>query len=107
MIRTTLQCFKAARPVLLSAMWATLLPNGDVLASWTVCTYSGRGHVPTITCFLYTTPTNSWSVAGTMHTPRIDHTSTLFLNGKVLVARGLERGFGGITILSSAELYTP
>jgi hypothetical protein len=42
-----------------------------------------------------------------MHTPRIDHTSTLLLNRKVLVAGGLERGFGGITILSSAELYTP
>ncbi|HEY1895850.1 MAG TPA: hypothetical protein VGG62_06245 [Terracidiphilus sp.] len=88
-------------------MRATLLPNGNVLASGTVSSYSGCGHLPTETCFLYTTATNSWSVTGTMHTPRIDHTSTLLLNGKVLVAGGLERGFGGITILSSAEPYTP
>jgi len=87
---------------------ATLLPNGNVLASGTNCSYSGCGHVPTATCFLYTTSTNSWSVTGKLNQPRIDHTSTLLLNGKVLIAGGLDRGLGtGITILGSAELYTP
>ena len=87
---------------------ATLLPNGNVLASGTDCTYSGCGHVPSATCFLYTTSTNSWSVTGSMNQPRIDHTSTLLLNGKVLVAGGLDRTLSaGFTILSSAELYTP
>jgi hypothetical protein len=39
---------------------------------------------------------------------RIDHTSTLLLNGMVLVAGGLDRSLSaGFTILSSAELYTP
>jgi hypothetical protein len=87
---------------------ATLLPNGNVLASGTVCTYSGCGHVPSAACFLYTTSTNSWSVTGSMNQPRIDHTSTLLLNGKVLVAGGLDRTLSaGFKILSSAELYTP
>jgi len=87
---------------------ATLLPNGNVLASGTDCTYSGCGHVPSATCFLYTTSTNSWSVTGSMNQPRIDHTSTLLLNGMVLVAGGLDRTLSaGFTILSSAELYTP
>lgn len=87
---------------------ATLLPNGNVLASGTNCSYSGCGHVPTATCFLYTTSTNSWSVTGKLNQPRIDHTSTLLLNGKVLIAGGLDRGLGtGISILRSAELYTP
>src|SRR6516162_3935465 len=72
-------------------MRATLLPKGNVLASGTVCSYSGCGHVPTATCFLYTTSTNSWSVTGSMNQPRIDHTSTLLLDGKVLVAGGLDR----------------
>jgi hypothetical protein len=40
-------------------MRATLLPNGNVLASGTVSSYSGCGHLPTKTCFLYTTATNS------------------------------------------------
>jgi N-acetylneuraminic acid mutarotase len=87
---------------------ATLLPNGIVLASGTDCTYSGCGHVPSATCLLYTTSTNSWSMTGSMNQPRIDHTSTLLLNGKVLVAGGLDRTLSaGFTILSSAELYTP
>ena len=87
---------------------ATLLPNGNVLASGTACSYSGCGHVPTATCFLYTTSNNSWSVTGSLNQPRIDHTSTPLLNGKVLIAGGLDRCLGtGITILGSAELYTP
>jgi hypothetical protein len=87
---------------------ATLLGTGNVLASGTVCSYSGCGHVPTVVCFLYTTATNSWSVTGSMNQARIDHTSTLLANGKVLVVGGYSRGLGvGATILSSAELYTP
>jgi hypothetical protein len=35
---------------------ATLLNTGNVLASGTVCDYSGCGHVPTATCFLYKLP---------------------------------------------------
>jgi hypothetical protein len=87
---------------------ATLLNTGNVLASGTVCAYSGCGHVPTSTCFLYTTSTNLWSVTGSMNQARVGHTSTLLPSGKVLVAGGYSRVLGGgITVLSSAELYTP
>jgi hypothetical protein len=87
---------------------ASPLQNGNVLGSGTTCNYSGCGHVPTSACFLYTTSTNSWSIAGSMNHPRIRHTSTLLPSGKVLVVGGYSRTLGGpITILSSAELYTP
>jgi N-acetylneuraminic acid mutarotase len=87
---------------------ASFLNTGNVLASGTTCNYSGCGHVPTATCFLYTTSTNVWSLTGTMKQPRIDHTSTLLSSGQVLVAGGTNRALGGANnILSSAELYTP
>jgi hypothetical protein len=85
---------------------ASLLNNGNVLASGSVCAYSGCGHVPTSACFLYTTSTNSWSTTGSMNQARVGHTSTLLPGGKVLVAGGYTRGTGG-GVLSSAELYTP
>ena len=87
---------------------ASLLNTGNVLASGTVCSYSGCGHVPTATCFLYITATNSWSLAGSMNQSRVGHTSTLLPSGKVLVAGGWTRGLDTpIVLLSSAELYTP
>ena len=82
---------------------ATLLNTGNVLASGTACNYSGCGHVPTTECFLYAPSTNSWSITGFMNQARVNHTSTLLPNGKVLVAGGDSRGM----VLSSAELYTP
>jgi len=45
----------------------------------------------------------SWIPTGSMNTPRVNHTATLLLNGKVLVAGGYNAG----TILNSAELYDP
>jgi len=86
---------------------ASLLNTGNVLASGTTCNYSGCGQLPTITCFLYTTSTNLWSITGTMRQARIDHTSTLLSSGQVLVAGGTNRTEGVMNILSSAELYTP
>jgi len=82
---------------------ATLLSTGNVLASGTVCSYSGCGHVPSTACFLYTASTNSWSETGFMNHARVNHTSTLLPSGKVLVAGGNSRG----TVLSNAELYAP
>jgi large repetitive protein len=87
---------------------ATLLSTGNVLASGTVCSYSGCGHVPSTECFLYTASTKSWSVTGFMHQARVNHTSTLLPSGKVLVAGGDSRELDSpIRVLSSAELYTP
>jgi hypothetical protein len=86
----------------------TMLPTGNVLGSGTTCKYSGCGGVPTTFCYLYTTKTNSWSLTGSMNQARLDYTSTLLLNGKVLIAGGFDRTLSaGETILSSAELYTP
>jgi hypothetical protein len=87
---------------------ASLLNTGNALASGTTCNYSGCGHVPNSSCFLYTASTNSWSVTGSMNQARVGHTSTLLPSGKVLVAGGWTRGLDTpIVLLSSAELYTP
>jgi hypothetical protein len=87
---------------------ASLLNTGNALASGTTCNYSGCGHVPSSACFLYTTSTNSWSVTGSMNHARVGHTSTLLPSVEVLVAGGYSRVLGGpLTVLSSAELYTP
>jgi hypothetical protein len=65
---------------------ATLLNTGNALASGTRCIYSGSGQVATNGCFLYTTSTNSWSIAGGMNHARLGHSSTLLPSGEVLVA---------------------
>ncbi|MFY9607071.1 MAG: kelch repeat-containing protein [Blastocatellia bacterium] len=53
----------------------------------------------------------SWSLTGSLHTPRYLHTATLLENGKVLVAGGFVGfNFGGELIgdfLNTAELYDP
>jgi N-acetylneuraminic acid mutarotase len=83
---------------------ASPLQNGNALGSGTLCTYSGCGHKPTVYCYLYTTSTNMWSRTGNMTWPRFDHSSTLLLNGQVLVAGGY---YSGLTPTSTSELYTP
>jgi hypothetical protein len=84
---------------------ASLLDTGNALASGTRCTYSGCGHKATEYCYLYTTSTNTWSRTGNMNAPRLGHSSTLLLSGKVLVAGGYYGSY--FTPLASAELYTP
>ena len=87
---------------------ATLLNDGNVLASGTVCLNGGCRHLPSSICFLYTAASNSWSVTGSMNQARIGHSSTLLPNGKVLVVGGYSRAHGGpVSVLASAELYTP
>jgi N-acetylneuraminic acid mutarotase len=85
---------------------ATLLPNGKVLV------VGGRdGNSPPNylnSSELYDPATRSWSVTGSLNTPRYLHTATLLPNGKVLVAGGITNttppDFG---ITTSAELYDP
>ncbi|MGH9840108.1 MAG: kelch repeat-containing protein [Blastocatellia bacterium] len=49
----------------------------------------------------------SWSLTGSLNTPRSYHTATLLANGKVLVAGGIPRRIGPVSATNSAELYDP
>jgi hypothetical protein len=82
---------------------STLLQNGQVLVSGGA---SGNDDSTAQTSAeLFDLSTGAWSVTGTMHDSRASHTATLLNNGKVLVAGGESAVPGGITTLSSAELY--
>jgi N-acetylneuraminic acid mutarotase len=82
----------------------TLLDTSNVLVTGTRCNYSGCSHVATSDCFLYDFSTNSWSNTGSMNHARVSHAATLLPNGQMLVAGG--EG-ANITVLGTAELYTP
>jgi hypothetical protein len=88
---------------------ATLLPNGKVLLAGgfvnSVWDYSGiSGSYDGTT--LYDSVTGVFSGTGNMTANRGDHTATLLLNGKVLIAGGADQDPTG-TGLASAELYDP
>jgi hypothetical protein len=78
---------------------ATLLPDGRVL----VAGGGGLARGATICCDplpsaeLYDPGTGTWTATGDMTTARVDHTATLLLDGRVLVAAGG----------TAAELYNP
>jgi N-acetylneuraminic acid mutarotase len=77
----------------------TLLPNDKVLIAGGI----DRNCVSNCTLAsaeLYEPSTGTWSLTGSMTTPRWGHTATLLANGQVLVAGGFEGG-------ASAELYNP
>ena len=76
---------------------ATLLPNGQVLASGGP--WSGTG---LRLCELYDPATNAWSLTGSMIAGREYHTATLLPSGLVLAAAG---GYDENT--ATAELYDP
>ena len=82
----------------------TLLPSGQVLAV---------GGCRTSDCSvilagaeLYNPRTGTWTVTGSMHTPRVFHTATLLPDGQVLVAGGASNNSDtGIT--NTTEIYNP
>jgi N-acetylneuraminic acid mutarotase/sugar lactone lactonase YvrE len=85
---------------------ATLLNNGKVLVAGGNDSVTGASYaLPTAE--LYDPTTNTWSAAASMATPRQEHTATLLINGKVLVAGGRDYGANINAPLSSAELYDP
>ena len=79
---------------------ATLLPNGKVLA------VGGRdqNYTNLATAEMYDPISATWSLTGSMSTPRFQHTATLLPDGKVLVVGGQEDFIG---IFSSAEIFDP
>jgi len=87
---------------------ATILDNGDVLATGTECKGSKDYNcVATPVAFLYSFSGNSWSQTGSMNYVRFYQTMTLLPSGEVLVAGGSSGETGAPMALSSAELYAP
>lgn len=77
---------------------ATLLDNGQVLIAGG---NNPSSFVPAAE--LYDPSSGTFSLTGSLNTPRVDHTATLLPNGEVLIAGG---GTSTSTI-ASAELYNP
>lgn len=86
---------------------ATLLPDGRVLVvggespNWN---QYGTGFGFEGTAELFDPGTGTWSLTGSLITPRVEFTATLLKNGRVLVAGGIDNRDMAI---SSAELYDP
>ena len=80
---------------------ATALSDGRVLVTGGV--QSAPAFNPLASAEVYDPATGVWTPAGSMSTPRVNHTAVLLANGKVLVAGGARIG----TYLASAELYDP
>lgn len=83
---------------------ATLLPSGRVLVVGGAYYDDGRGaEIILATAELYDPATGTWTATGAMISPRVEHTATLLLSGRVLVAGGRD----GSSVLATAELYDP
>ena len=82
---------------------ATLLPDGRVLVAGGK-RLSDSEWMYRLNSELYDPVAGSWSYTGNLNTARSNHTATLLLNGKVLVAGGHTDEWGQ---LNSAELYDP
>ncbi|WP_053066700.1 Ig-like domain repeat protein [Archangium gephyra] len=82
---------------------STLLLNGKVLAAGG--TGAGSSSSPPVSSAeLYDPLTGTWSATGSLPAPLIDHTATLLLDGKVLVAGG---NSSTSYYLANAQLYDP
>jgi hypothetical protein len=83
---------------------ATLLFNGKVLLAGGC---GGGGTCPLLgSAELYDPATKTFSVTGSLGTPRYYHYATLLADGKVLIAGGADDN-GNQNALTSAELYEP
>jgi hypothetical protein len=78
---------------------ATLLSNGKVLIAG-----GGNTNGLVSAADLYDPSTGTFSVAGSLNTPRFGHTATLLPSGEVLIAGGIDSAGN---YLASAELYNP
>lgn len=79
-------------------IWSVIvLKNGKVLLAGEHDTLSGAE--------LYDPETGKWSATGKLNTGRGGHTTTLLLDGRVLIAGGIDYSADGTPIFASAELY--
>lgn len=93
----------------------TLLTNGNVLVTGgtSADTASGSGGGQTIrpdaTAEIYNVAANRWTTtAGSMSTPRFEHTATALDDGRVLIAGGQGPPIAGIvSALATTEIYDP
>jgi hypothetical protein len=88
---------------------ATLLPNGKVLVAGG---YNGDDFINfEARAELYDPTTGTWSITGSLHQRRANHSSTLLPDGRVLVAGGTNQIFSPpaspTESLRSSELYDP
>jgi N-acetylneuraminic acid mutarotase len=83
---------------------ATLLANGQVLAAGGNV-YQVNANGALASAELFDPASGTWTMTGSLPGPRSDHSATLLLNGKVLVAGGTDGTPN--TYLSSALLYDP
>jgi hypothetical protein len=79
------------------------------LASGNVLAIGGEdvNGISTARTELYNPATGRWTLTGNLHTGRVEHTSALLMNGKVLVSGGMYVTQSSQTVLASAELYNP
>lgn len=81
---------------------ATLLPNGRVLVAGG---FTSAGGLRTLaSAELYDPTAGTWQATGSLADDRTNHTATLLLTGRVLVAGGESTNQN---VLASAELYDP
>jgi hypothetical protein len=83
---------------------STLLARGKVLLAGGEG--GAGGGTPVATAELYDPTTGTFSVTGSMATPRTSHTATLLPDGKVLIVGGLWT-HAARAILDTAEVYNP
>jgi galactose oxidase-like protein/Kelch motif protein len=95
--------FSSAGPTIdsFSSAAAVRLSDGRVL--FTGGRIATQANAPTAAAEIYSPESGTFTITGSMTTPRYNHTATLLQNGQVLIAGGTSTKTG--SPLSSAELY--
>jgi Tol biopolymer transport system component len=86
---------------------ATLLPDGRVLIAGGYESDGGRNWQVLSATELYDAGSGTFSPNGSMGEARDAHTATLLVDGRVLIAGGIDIRSGGGVVLTSAVLYQP